>query len=77
MPASPNKWLWIGAAGAALTALCCFTPILVIALAGLGAASLAVYLDAVLLPLLGFFLVLVALGLWQLRRRATHDGQPT
>lgn len=69
MDMRPNRWLWFGGIGAAVTALCCVTPILVIALAGVGAASLAVYLDAVLFPLLAFFLAVLAVGLWQYRRQ--------
>lgn len=64
---APRKTLMIGAIGTVITALCCFTPVLVIALAAIGAGGMAVYLDFVLLPLLAFFMVLTVVAL--LRRR--------
>lgn len=39
-------------AGTGLVALCCFTPVLVLLLAGLGLSVLTPYLDFVLLPAL-------------------------
>jgi mercuric ion transport protein len=59
------KCLKVGTQGAVVTAICCFTPILVV---GLGVAGLGIvipYLDYLLLPALGLFLVLAAFGLWQ------------
>ncbi|AMK21652.1 mercury resistance system transport protein MerF [Sphingobium sp. TKS] len=45
----------VGVTGAALAALCCFTPVLV-ALAGIvGLSAITGYLDYVLLPALVFF----------------------
>ena len=43
-------------AGTILVALCCFTPILVIALAAVGLAAFTPYLDIVLLPALAVLL---------------------
>jgi len=48
-----------------VTAICCFTPILVVGLGIVGLGMLIPYLDYVLLPALGLFLVLGAFGLWQ------------
>lgn len=53
-----RKRLWIGGVGAVVTALCCFTPILVVLLTAIGIGGLNAYLDAVLLPLLLGFLFL-------------------
>ena len=47
--------------GTIVTAICCFTPILVWVFTALGIGGLIVYLDIVLLPLLGVF---IALLLW-------------
>ena len=60
-----GRMLVAGIAGTVLTAICCFTPVLVVALAALGVTSVA-WLDAVLLPLLFFF---IALTLYALFRR--------
>ena len=46
-------------AGTVAVALCCFTPALVLLLAGLGLSSLTPYLDMVLLPAL-LILIIIA-----------------
>jgi mercuric ion transport protein len=56
--------------GAVITAICCFTPILVIGLGVLGLAAFTPYLDYVLFPLLAFFLVLTVYALWQQKKGA-------
>jgi mercuric ion transport protein len=62
-----------GLSGSAIAALCCFTPILVIALGAVGLAALVGWLDLVLLPALAFFLGLTAYALWR-RHRAAACG---
>jgi mercuric ion transport protein len=47
-----------GVIGFFLSAVCCFTPLLVIILSSLGAATLVGYLDYVLLPSLVVFLAI-------------------
>ena len=61
----------IGAIGAGVTALCCVTPVLVWLVAAFGAGALAIYLDAVLLPLLAIFLVMIGVGLWRKRKTSS------
>ena len=56
----------VGLIGAIVTAICCFTPVLVWLFAAIGLSGLIVYLDMVLLPLLGVF---IALALWGFLRR--------
>lgn len=58
-----NKAIWIGAIGTAITAICCFTPALVILLGAVGLSALTGYLDLVLLPLLGVFVLILIYGL--------------
>ena len=60
----------LGLVGSALAALCCFTPLLPWVLGALGLSGLtsALYRDAVLLPLLAFFLLLTGYALWRRRR---------
>lgn len=67
--------LKLGVIGAGVTALCCFTPLLVVALAALGLGAAVVWLDAVLLPLLGFFLLLTGYALWR-RRKSQRSCDP-
>ena len=62
-----NKLPIIGGIGTGILALCCFTPILVIALTALGAAGIIVYLDSFLLPMLGFFIILTGYGLYRMK----------
>ncbi len=55
-----KQLLRVGIIGAILTAICCFTPVLVLLFSALGIAAWTGYLDYVLLPLLGSFLLLIA-----------------
>ncbi len=52
---SSNKLLITGVVGTIIAALCCFTPILVIALGLVGLSAMVGYLDIVLLPALFVF----------------------
>lgn len=69
---SRKRWVWIGGIGAAVAALCCFTPILVVLLSVLGLAALTGYLDYVLLPVLVVSLGILAYGLSGPRAGASH-----
>ena len=53
-----DRWFKAGLRGTVVTAICCFTPILVWTLGILGLATLTGYLDYVLFPLLGIFIVI-------------------
>jgi mercuric ion transport protein len=57
-----------GIAGSVIVALCCVTPILVVAVSALGLAAIVGWLDFVLLPALAFFLGLTAYALIRRRR---------
>jgi mercuric ion transport protein len=59
-----------GIVGAVIAAICCFTPILVIALGAVGLSAWLGWLDYVLLPALFLALGLIAYGLWRQRRAA-------
>ena len=70
--AMTNKLLLrFGITGTVLAALCCFTPILVIALTALGMASLIPRLDPILIPVLMFF---AAFTFWTFTRRQPGEG---
>ncbi|HAS24741.1 MAG TPA: mercury resistance system transport protein MerF [Vibrio sp.] len=60
----------IGIVGTVIAAICCFTPILIILLGTLGLSALAIYLDAVLLPVLGAFVFLTIFALWRKYKHA-------
>jgi mercuric ion transport protein len=60
-----RKCLKVGIWGAVVTAICCFTPVLVVGLGIVGLGMLTPYLDYLLLPALGLFLILAVFGLWQ------------
>lgn len=62
-----------GLVGAAIAAVCCATPILVIALAALGLAGAAVWLDWLLVPALIGFVVIACVGLYRLRGSAARS----
>lgn len=63
-----KRLLTVGIIGGALSALCCFTPVLVLLFSALGLAGLVGYLDYVLLPLLAIFLLLIVVALYRLRK---------
>jgi mercuric ion transport protein len=64
--------LGVGIIGTIVAALCCFTPILVVLLVGLGLSALTGYLDFVLFPALFFFLGLTIYALY--RRSKLEDS---
>ena len=59
-----NKLFKTGAIGTLITAICCFTPLLVWALSAVGLAYLVAYLDSILLPLLAVFFVILLVSLY-------------
>ena len=60
-----SKLLVTGITGTIITALCCFTPLLVVLLGALGLSAIAGYLDFVLLPALVIFLTITIYALWK------------
>lgn len=56
----------VGVVGAAIAALCCFTPVLVVMAGIVGLSAITGYLDYVLLPALAFF---VGLTIYAVIRR--------
>jgi len=59
---TPRGQLYASIAGTVAVAVCCFTPILVVALAAIGLAALTPYLDLVLLPALAILIVVTGLS---------------
>ena len=56
-----------------MTALCCFTPLLVVLLGAVGLSAVLGYLDYVLFPALAVFLALTAYALWRKHHRASNS----
>lgn len=65
--------LMLGGSGSVLTAICCFTPLLVILLGGLGLSAWLAWADFVLLPMLAAFLTLTAVAVLRLRRERREN----
>lgn len=59
-----------GVIGTIVLALCCFTPILVVLVSVVGLSAIIGYLDIVLLPALGIFVILT---IYALIRRTRND----
>ena len=57
--------LRLGILGSLITALCCFTPVLVLSLSAIGLSALVGGLDYVLLPLLLFFVAITGYAIWK------------
>ncbi|MEH6547042.1 MAG: mercury resistance system transport protein MerF [Sneathiella sp.] len=68
-----NKKLFnVGLAGTVITALCCFTPVLVIVFGAFGLSALVGLLDYILLPLLAIFVIITGYAVWKRRHQATN-----
>ena len=65
---SSNGLLKAGIIGTIIVALCCFTPILVILFGAVGLAAVVGYLDLVLFPALGIFILLTIYAIWRKAR---------
>ena len=66
------KCLKAGVWGSVIIAICCFTPVLVIGLGGLGLSALTPYVDAVLFPMLAFFVMMAGYGFWRKKRQKVN-----
>ena len=65
-----TKMLKTGLIGTAVAVVCCFTPLLVVALGAVGLSGLVGWwLDLILFPALGFFLLLTGYAFY---RRSKH-----
>jgi mercuric ion transport protein len=71
---SDKSLLCTGAAGSVIAAICCFTPVLVIAFGAIGLSAWVGWLDYVLFPMLAFFLALTGYGLYRLRQGRLARG---
>ena len=60
-----NKLLTTGLIGTAISALCCFTPVLIIFLGTVGLSEIIGYIDYVLLPALGIFVLISIYAFWK------------
>jgi len=60
-----KKLLKTGVIGIIVTALCCFTPILVWLFLALGLSAVIGYLDMILFPVLFIFICITGYALWQ------------
>lgn len=59
-----NKKLLVGGTtGTIISALCCFTPVLVIILSAIGLSAIIGWLDYILLPTLGVFIAITIYAL--------------
>ena len=64
-----KKLVATGLIGTVIAALCCFTPVLVILFGAVGLSAVVGYLDYVLLPALGFFVLLTIYAVWRRQKR--------
>ncbi|HCE25243.1 MAG TPA: mercury resistance system transport protein MerF [Hyphomonas sp.] len=64
--------LKIGMVGTVITALCCFTPLLVILVSAVGLSAILGVLDIVLLPALAIFIGITGYALWKLKHKTSN-----
>ena len=60
-----SQLLRVGIIGSVITALCCFTPLLVFLLGAIGMSAIVGVLDFVLFPLLAIFIGITGYALWK------------
>lgn len=66
--------LQLGIVGTIVTALCCFTPALVVLLATVGLSAWLAWLDSLLIPLLVVFIAITAFALMGMVSATRHRG---
>lgn len=68
---APRTLIGIGAVGAAFAAICCFTAFLPVVLGAFGLTGLlgVLYNDMILIPALVLFLVILGMGIWQIKHQ--------
>jgi len=67
-----KRLLQFGVAGTIVTAICCFTPALVVLLGVVGLSAWLAWLDALLIPLLAVFMVITAFALMGMISASRH-----
>ena len=70
-----NKKLFCtGAGGTIITALCCVTPLLVVLFGAVGVSAWLGWIDYVLFPALGFFILLTLYAVYRWRKYPDATG---
>jgi mercuric ion transport protein len=72
-----NKLFCTGAGGTVIVALCCFTPLLVVLFGLAGVSAWLGWIDYVLFPALGFFILLTLYAVYKRQRNSDHLGEST
>lgn len=70
---SGRRLLATGIIGTVVTALCCFTPVLVLLLGIVGLSAVLGWIDYVLFPALAFFIALTAYAVWRRQRHIKNS----
>ena len=71
---SDRKLLATGIVGTVIAALCCFTPLLVVLLGAVGLSAWLGWLDYVLFPALGIFIIIALYAVVRRLRRKGASG---
>ena len=72
---SDKNFLKTGLIGSGVMAVCCFTPVLVLTMGAVGLSALVGWwLDLLLFPALGLFLLMAGYGFYRLWHRPTEDA---
>ncbi len=68
-----DKLLKYGIIGTVVAALCCFTPVLVVLVGVVGLSAVVGYLDYVLFPALGIFILITVYALMRRKRTSPEE----
>ena len=72
---SDEKLVKTGLIGSAVMAVCCFTPALVLTMGAVGLSGLVGWwLDLLLFPAMGMFVLMAGFGFYRLRQRRAEDA---
>ena len=73
-PMDNRKLMKLGISGTVIAAICCATPVLVIAFGAVGLGALVGYLDLVLLPLFAVFIAITCYALYRKQQLGGEAG---
>ena len=71
-----KKLFCVGACGTSVAAICCFTPLLVVAFGALGVSAWLGWADYVLFPMLGLFIAITVYALVRRPRKPVPQADP-
>ncbi len=70
-----KKTFIVSLAGTIIVAICCFTPLLVVVMGVIGLSIIVPYLDYLLLPALGLFIIITIVAFMKWKKSSNEDKE--